>query len=273
MPREPAQTMRLLLLTLLAILTTPANLAAEPLQANRPGETDPPWVVEPGYLQIEGGVQLSRQTQSSPNETTLTVPQLELRLGVVDRLELKVGSGDNGYIHQWKQGAPNESGVSDLVVGTKIFLWNQRSLLPTAGLLLELSIDTGSDEFTSGGLDPIIQTLWLWQMGERYSLNLNLDVASVTKGQGRSERSFQFAPQLAFGVTLTDRLSMFVEYFGLVKDSGLSDEHSMDGGFAYLVTDNLQLDFSVGAGLTGAAEDAFVSTGVAWRLPRLWTPR
>jgi hypothetical protein len=39
----------------------------------------------------------------------------------------------------------------------------------------------------------------------------------------------------------------------------------MDGGFTWLVSDNLQLDISAGAGLNHAAPDFFISAGAAWR--------
>ena len=62
-----------------------------------------------------------------------------------------------------------------------------------------------------------------------------------------------------------DRLGGFVEYFGGVKTRGEDDEHSVDGGFTWLVNDDLQLDLSAGVGLNHAAPDFFVSAGFAWR--------
>ena len=44
----------------------------------------------------------------------------------------------------------------------------------------------------------------------------------------------------------------------------------IEGGFTFLVNEDLQLDVSAGAGLNDAAPDFFVAAGVAWRLPRLW---
>ena len=63
----------------------------------------------------------------------------------------------------------------------------------------------------------------------------------------------------------SERVGAFIEYYAAFTDEGIDDEHAMDGGFTWLVSDDLQLDLSVGAGLNHAAPDFFVSVGAAWR--------
>ena len=46
------------------------------------------------------------------------------------------------------------------------------------------------------------------------------------------------------------------------------EAHSFDAGLTYLLNPRLQLDLSAGVGLSGAAPDWFVGTGVAFRVPR-----
>jgi hypothetical protein len=71
------------------------------------------------------------------------------------------------------------------------------------------------------------------------------------------------------GLTISDRLGSFVEYYGVIEERA-ADQHSVDGGVTFLLSEDLQLDISAGAGLNDAAPDFFVAAGVAWRLPRLW---
>lgn len=61
-------------------------------------------------------------------------------------------------------------------------------------------------------------------------------------------------------------MGTFVEYYGVIED-GAPDQHSADAGVTYLLSDDVQLDFSAGFGLNDAAPDFFVAAGVAWRLP------
>jgi hypothetical protein len=55
----------------------PALVAAEePLEPDRPGQTDPPSMVAPGVVQIEGGFTFERETHGQPDIDTLALPEI-----------------------------------------------------------------------------------------------------------------------------------------------------------------------------------------------------
>jgi hypothetical protein len=66
---------------------------------------------------------------------------------------------------------------------------------------------------------------------------------------------------------LAERTRSFVEYFGLYYDglAGDGPEHYLDGGFTYLVNNDLQLDLRAGKGLSDAADDFFTGVGLSVR--------
>ena len=74
---------------------------------------------------------------------------------------------------------------------------------------------------------------------------------------------------MALGVSITDELSGFAEFFG---DAGLSrsggPRNSFDTGLTYLLQDNLQLDFAGGIGLSEEADDWFITAGFSYRWPQ-----
>ena len=73
---------------------------------------------------------------------------------------------------------------------------------------------------------------------------------------------------VALGFGLNDRLSAFVELYGDIPASASGGPaNSFDGGFTYLVRDNLQLDLAGGVGVSDAADDWFVGLGLSLRLP------
>ncbi|MBI2403048.1 MAG: transporter [Gemmatimonadetes bacterium] len=61
--------------------------------------------------------------------------------------------------------------------------------------------------------------------------------------------------------------SRLAETFGSLPAGDGDAGHHVDGGFTFLVRDNLQLDLSFGRGIAGAS-DWFVGAGVSVRLPR-----
>ena len=254
-------------LALAACLWPTLAAAGEPLEPNRPGQADPPTVLAPGVAQIEGGLTFERETKDQPDTNTLTVPELELRLGVYARLELQLFAA--GLVQEWREGDGNRTGGSDLELDARVRLWEQARWRPATAIDFGLSFPSGSNFATSGGVDPEGEILYAWDFAERWNLNGNFDFASETQGDDDSSRHFVFRPELALGLTISDRLGSFVEYYGVIEE-GAADQHSIDGGLTFLLNEDLQLDISAGAGLNDAAPDFFVAVGVAWRLPRLW---
>ena len=241
--------------------------AGEPLQPNRPGQADPPTVLAPGVVHIEGGFTFERETEGSPDTDGLTMPEIELRLGVHERFEIQLFAA--GFVQEWRNGEGNHTGGSDLELDARGRLWDQAGWRPAMAVDFGLSFPTGSDFATSGGFDPEGEILYAWDFAERWNLNGNFDFASVTQGNDDSSRHFIFRPELALGLTINERLGTFVEYYGVIEED-VRNQHSVDGGFTFLVNDNLQLDVSAGIGLNDTAPDFFVGAGVAWCLPRRW---
>ena len=66
------------------------------------------------------------------------------------------------------------------------------------------------------------------------------------------------------GVSPVDKLGLFFEVYGSSYKE-FAPDHRVDAGITYLVTDNLQLDFSGGVGLSKASPDNFISAGLSYR--------
>jgi len=57
-----------------------------------------------------------------------------------------------------------------------------------------------------------------------------------------------------------------LEYFGFYpNDLGTDCAHFINGGFTYLITNNLQIDWRAGFGVNEEAEDFFTGVGLSWR--------
>jgi hypothetical protein len=64
-------------------------------------------------------------------------------------------------------------------------------------------------------------------------------------------------------------LGVFLELFGDWLTTGANATGvSVDGGFTFLLADLVQFDLYVGRGLRGTNDDAFIGTGLSFRLPR-----
>jgi hypothetical protein len=252
----------------LALLLWPLFASAEgPLQANRLGKADPPTVLAPGVAHIESGITFERETGNESDADGLTAPDLELRLGVFQRVELQLYA--DGLVQEWRGARGNPTGGSDLELDARVALFPQAGWRPATAVEVGVSFPVGSDFATSAGFDPKGEILYAWDFAEVWNLTGNLDFVSETQGDDDHSRSFVFRPELALGLGITERWSTFIEYFGVI-DSKAADQHSIDAGVLFLVSHQVQLDLNAGVGLNAAAPDFFVGVGVAWELPRLW---
>ena len=123
----------------------------------------------------------------------------------------------------------------------------------------------GRRAVTSDGYDPFGTLLASWELPQDLSLDANLGVAAPTQGVGDSERIYELFAAASLGIALTDRVGGFLEFYATVRGEGEPDEHAVDGGFTYLLTDDVELDVSAGAGLDRTAPDYFVGAGISWR--------
>ena len=78
-------------------------------------------------------------------------------------------------------------------------------------------------------------------------------------------RSGDLTYSIAVGISVTDQVGIYVESLGDVVEF---EEHkaSFDTGFTYLVRDNIQLDFSFGAGINHTMN--YISLGCSWNISR-----
>ena len=78
----------------------------------------------------------------------------------------------------------------------------------------------------------------------------------------------EWAQSWTVGYSLTERVGAYTEWFAFFPHSAdtASPEHYFNGGFTFLLNDDVQWDIRSGVGVSGAADDYFVGTGLSLRL-------
>jgi len=240
---------------------------------DRPDFTESTDAVPRGHVQLEGGYTFAYERAHKDRRRSHTAPEALLRVGLFDSFELRLGwegyawsesqfetqtrGGRRVLREEWRQGA------TDVSVGFKYKLLEQDGLRPHFGLIGAFAPPSGSAGISSGDVDPEAKLLWAYDLGDRVGIagNVNFGVP-----HDAGDRFFQTSASLSLGVGLTDRLGGYVEYFGFYPHAEQADcAHWLNGGLTLLLTDNLQLDWRVGAGLNEEADDFFAGVGFAWR--------
>jgi hypothetical protein len=226
--------------------------AVGPIATDRPSVTNSSVVVPDGSLQVENGF----LETSSQGQSVLDGPESLVRLGVAKRTELRFTVPD--YFHNLT--TSEGSGFGDFAFGVK------EQVGPTLGkfdvsVILFLSFPTGAKTVSSGGYDPGLQVPWSRALSANWTAAGMFSVYWPTHGPTRDvtgEFTFLLDRQL------TKPWDAFVEYAGDFPEAG-GPRHLLHFGTALKISNQQQIDFHIGVGLSSAAVDHLVGIGYSFR--------
>jgi hypothetical protein len=241
---------------------------SEPLVTDRPDFTEASVTVGRGVAQLEMGYTYVYDSNGGSSTRSHSYPETLLRVGTLaDWFELRV---DWNYAEERANdfgGDTNtDSGAEDLGIGCKLALTPQERMFPETALILQMSVPSGSNEFTADEVLPGASYLYGWDLNECWSTGGSLIFKRAVDDE-TGDDYFEFAQSWTIGRSLTDELGSYAEWFGFIPSGADTNhtEHYFNGGFTYLINDDIQWDVRAGLGLNGAADDYFVGTGLAIR--------
>jgi len=242
------------------------EVEAPELIGDRPDQTESSETVAPGYVQFELG--WTYRENDDGRTSSHAFPETLIRIGVVDRLELRVGF--DGYIWADADDTGRFDGAGDVEIGLKWKLWEESGRRPKTAVLAGTSVPSGEAPFSSERFDPSLRLAFTHTLNETLSLGYNVAGLWATEedAEGNRDTNAAIAYSAALGIALTNRLGAFIEFFGETPTDSGAPAHSVDTGLTWLVADNVQIDVVGGIGLSNAADDWFLGAGLTWRIPR-----
>lgn len=240
------------------------------LITDRPDQTESSTTVPYESIQIEAG--WTHSERYDDDFETDVLPETLLRYGLAGKLELRFIYAGYFWVNavSTEAGAQDNEGSGDIAVGFKIKLWDEEDWIPEAAFMSHLGMLAGKGLFSSKRFDPDYRLAFWYTLSDRYSFGYNLGQVWSTEEDADGDRDTrpEFQYTAALGIGLSDEFGCFVEFFGDIP-TGSSDgpANYFDGGFTYLVANNLQLDVSSGLGLSDNADDWFLAAGSSIRFP------
>lgn len=240
----------------------------EPLVTDRPDFTESSSTVGVGVVQLEMGYTFIEDDSAGVRTRTHVLPQALWRIGMFrEWFELRIAQTwvdertSNGVARN------TDSGFDDLYIGAKIALTEQCGCWPEMALIPQAFVPTGDDAFTNDQFMPGLNWVYSWELNDCVSLAGSTQGNRVRDDLGHYHT--EFAQSVAVSSGLTDRLGAYGEWFAFFPhgaiDPGARPQHFFNGGFTYLLTNDIQLDIEAGLGLNRHADDYFVATGLAIR--------
>jgi hypothetical protein len=226
----------------------------EPIQADRPDQTETPSLVPKGMFQAEIGFTFQKNNSSSK---TYSLPTSLWKYGVNENFELRL-------ITEFVSENINDetiSGINPILIGCKIKVSEEKGICPKTSFIGHILIpNAASSDFKSDYYAPEFRFVMQHTLSEKVSFSYNLGA----EWDGFSPQP-TFIYTIASGYSITDRLGSYIEIFGFAPQKDVAN-HSFDGGFTYLINNNFMLDLSSGFGLTKNAPEHYVAIGFSFRI-------
>ena len=232
---------------------------SETIVTDRPTQTFAPYVAGKGVFQVESGLSyLSLGSTKGSQFDQWALPNILWRLGLSNRLEFRVVTQPEFQKQYVSDTLKNkEFGFADIQIGFKVNILNTKNGKTQIGFLSHLVAPTGTDGISISKYGVITRLAFSHVLFEKLNLGYNLgyDYFGIENGN--------VVYTLVFGTGITSKLSVYAELFGGLYNLD-AYEGSLDFGFTYLLSNNIQLDYSYGLGLN--FDMNYHSLGFSFRL-------
>jgi hypothetical protein len=251
---------------------TPRELM-RPINTDRPDATESPRTVDAGHFQIEADILRYGYDRHNPERAdrrveTVEIAPLNLRIGVRSDLELQLIVEPYRSIRTRDRSTGEvgtQRGFGDVYLRAKQNLWGNDQGTTALGLLPWIKFPTSQDSVGNNAVEGGVLIPFAADLPAEWELGLMTGVELLRDEQGSGHHP-EFINTLALGHPIAGPLSGFIEFASQVSTERGSDwVGTVNMGFAYALSPDIQLDAGVNLGVTRAAEDVTPFFGLAWR--------
>lgn len=235
--------------------------ALKPIDTDRPDFTDGTATVARGHSQFELGYSRTSGRKDSDGARLVQSQEGLLRIGIAPTVEIRL-SQNYVTVTPNTPTPRNLNGFDDLGIGAKLALVDQRGAGPSVSVEAGTKIPTGRRDLAARKWLPSAAVLLGWEGRGPWSLGMEVAAERIPsdKLQVDGSVSLQYA--------VTDRAQLYGEWytfqpmpFGLDGE----DEHYLNSGILYRLSNNAQVDARIGAGLNHAAAKSYFGFGFSFR--------
>ena len=237
--------------------------SVEPLVTDRPDATEGSSTVGKGILQFETGGLYEAFEENNVKTENYTYNTMLVRYGILDNLELRLGWDFVEGVTRLNGNKLDNviSGLSPLLLGMKLDIAEEDGCMPEIALLGHVHpIFSASEDYRPETTGVDFRLALSHTLSEKSSLGYN--IGAEWKNDSSEANGIY---SISYGYSVSEKLGTFAELYGDFPEDSTAN-HYWDAGLTFLVSNNVQLDATVGTSLT-EGQDLLVSGGVSFRIP------
>ncbi|HEY5691581.1 MAG TPA: transporter [Cyclobacteriaceae bacterium] len=234
----------------------------ETIRSGRPGQSIGPFTVGKGIIQLQTGMDVFGFENKSLNERgDGYLNNTVARFGLTERFEISALVDHRSETDKLNGTETKSQGLAALDFGGRYLVYSGKGAIPSVGFQLRFRLPVLSEDYKIDNVAPRFILATGQKLSETFSLITNW--GATWNGINSVATKF-YTIDLSFSIV--GKLSGFVENYGSTTAGDFDTR--FDAGFAYLLTDDLQLDILGGPGSNDGVKDYFISVGISIRNKR-----
>lgn len=250
-----------------AVATAALGQDYRELDADRDAFTPVTHTVERGHALAETAY---TYIENRTGPATHSLPELLVRAGILDRVELRFGvnyeAGSGGSVVTAVESGEGEEGgefatEASLLYGLKAAVSEQDGWIPRSVGIVEAYTPTAGDVWAT---EPSATYAFGWALDQGHRFDAGIRYVYAASEEGTFDK---WMPSVVLRMPLTERFEVHAEWFGTWTD-GLEDEKVrpfIGPGWHYALFPGFELGLRVGWGLTADAANFYSDFGFALR--------
>lgn len=211
----------------------------EPINTDRPDQSDGTYILTRHNVQIENGLLFSEGS---------VLNNFMLRYGLTNSTEVRL-LADAGK-------ADDATGLLPIGLSVKQRIMHQKKIIPAITLVGYLRYEKlASSDFSGDGLPASVLIAFQNDINDHISVGYNV---------GTSTFSDDLNFTVSAGFSLSEKISIFTEYFSHFEKQ-FKANHNVDAGLLYLINNRFQVDIALGAAIFNTEKAQFLTAGVSYR--------
>lgn len=237
---------------------------SDQIQSDRPGQANSANTVGKGMLQAQVGYNYNQYNSNYflPYEQRQHTLGSLFRFGILEQTEVGIGASLGSYSQ-----FVGDDKISDSQSNNEFSFSLRQNVLNgdhNLAFLAGISSPLEKNVYNEVPVNFTLQALSSHTLTDRFSLSTNL----IYTYQDFIEQG-NLSYVLNLGFSLSEQWSVFVENYGTFTNDNW--EPQFDGGFAYLVNQNFQLDVSAGySPIDERTRQYFIDFGLSYRIKDFW---
>jgi len=251
---------------------TPRALMRE-MSTDRPDRTESPYTVDAGHFQIEMDVLSYAYDRDNglPGDTrveSVSIAPMNLKVGLCNRADLQLVletyTSVRTHVRATRQ-VEKQRGFGDILVRVKGNMWGNDGGPTALALMPYVKLPTNQDDLGNNSVEGGLIAPLAVELPRGWGMGLMTQFDYV-RDEGARGHHPEFVNTITFGHHIVGDLDGYIEFFSAVStERGSEWIGTVDAGFTYGLTDDIQLDAGINIGVTRSADDWNPFLGISWR--------